>query len=226
MTIVAPTEPAQLKALGRVSLTPERFGADVLFASRLGTVGVQRKAMPGDFLASVTDGRLSKEVSQLQTLDLRVLVLEGRPTWTVDGELVNPWGQTWTRSQHRRFLWSMRLSGVWVEWSDDVRDTCAVIEDLRAWTAKAKHGSLMRRPGVKGAWGKPTSREWQTHLLESFDGVGADLAGRIIDKFGGAPLAWTVGVDDLMRVHGVGKVKARRMVGALEKTDKVDGAVA
>lgn len=211
---VAATEPPMLKELGRVSLTPERFGADVLWASKLGTVGVQRKTI-SDMLASVTDGRLSKEVSQLQTLDLRVLVLEGRPTWTVDGELVNPWGQRWTRSQHRRFLWSMRLSGVWVEWSDDLADTCALVKDLEAWSSKAKHGSLMRRPGAKGAWGKATTREWSSHLLQSFDGVGADLAERILDKFGGPPLEWTVSQEELMRVHGLGKVKAKRMIDAL-----------
>ena len=54
--LIAPTEaqhPA-LRALGRVSSTPERCGVDFLFATRAtGTVGIQRKAFPADFLASV-----------------------------------------------------------------------------------------------------------------------------------------------------------------------------
>lgn len=217
MTLVAPSEPPLLKTLGRVSQRPEHFGSDVLWASApVGTVGVQRKTVQ-DFLASVTDGRLSKEVSQLQVLDLRVLIIEGRPTWTVDGELVNTYGQRWTRSQHRRFLWSMRASGVWVDWSDDLADTVGMVRDLEEWTRKAKHGSLMRRPGAKGAWGKATTREWGVHFLQGFDGIGADTAGAIWDRFGGLPLAWQVDERELMRVHGVGKVRAHKMVESLRQ---------
>lgn len=217
MTLVAPSEPPLLKLLGRVSQRPEHFGSDVLWAAApVGTVGVQRKTVQ-DFLASVTDGRLAKEVSQLQVLDLRVLIIEGRPTWTVDGELVNAYGQRWTRSQHRRFLWSMRSSGVWVDWSDDLADTVGMVRDLEEWTRKAKHGSLMRRPGAKGAWGKATTREWGVHMLQGFDGIGSDTALRIWEHFNGIPLAWTVDEKELQRVHGVGKVRARRMVESLRQ---------
>lgn len=112
---------------------------------------------------------------------------------------------------------------MWVDWSDDLADTVGMVRDLEEWTRKAKHGSLMRRPGAKGAWGKATTREWAIHTLQGFDGIGADIAGRIFDKFGCVPLAWTVSEKDLMQVHGVGKVRAKRMVESLRRV-AVEGA--
>lgn len=217
--LIAPTEAQHppLRALGRISTTPERCGVDFLWAAKsVGTIGVQRKAFPSDFLSSVDDGRLAKEVAQMRVLDVRVLVVEGRGTWTMDGNLVSRWGQTWTRDQHRSFLWSMRAAGVWVEWSEDVEDTAAVIRGLEKWSRKAKHTSLMRRPGAKGAWGKPTTREFQLHVLMSLPDVGPELAERILDTLG-MPFGWRVGEEDLRRVHGVGKVKARRIYECMER---------
>lgn len=216
--LIAPTEaqhPA-LRALGRVSSTPERCGVDFLFATRAtGTVGIQRKAFPADFLASINDGRLSKEVAQMQVLDVRVLLVEGRGTWTTDGKLIARWGQHWTRAQHRSFLWSMRAAGVWVEWSDDVEDTARVVRGLETWARKAKHTSLARRPGAKGAWGKPTNREYLIHLVMGLPGVGPELAERIVDTLG-MPFGWAVTVDDLVRVHGIGRKKAEQIYACLE----------
>lgn len=214
--IVAPTEDARLKALGTsVSMVPERFGVDVLWAAKgIGTIGVQRKEFPGDFLASVTDGRLAKEVAQMQALDMRVLVLEGRGNWTVDGELITSWGQPWNRDQHRAYLWSIRSRGIWVEWSDDLEDTIHVVRRLEAWSKKVKHQSLNNRPGPKGLWGRPTTREYQVHFLSGLPDVGAELAARILDTLG-MPVQWNVGEEDLLRVHGIGKVKARKLYAAL-----------
>jgi len=68
--LVAPTEPMTLKALGTVSLVPEDYGSDFLWASPVfGLVGVQRKEA-SDFVASVMDGRLDKELAQMKQLGL------------------------------------------------------------------------------------------------------------------------------------------------------------
>lgn len=193
-------------------MRPEHFGADVLWLSRLGLVGVQRKEI-SDFLASVMDGRLSQQVAQMQGLDIRVLALEGRLHWTTDGTLVSTWGQTWTKRQHRSFLWSMRHAGVWVDWTDGLSDTIDLVKDLELWSKKRDHTSLQKRPAARGDWGKPSSREWMIHFLQSFDGIGPVQAGRIIDSFEGqVPLAWTVDQKELEMVPGIGKKKAENMI--------------
>lgn len=224
--LVSSTESPLFRALGRSTTTPERYGVDALWLCRMGMVGVQRKEI-ADFLASVTDGRLSKEVGQMQSLDVKVLVLEGRPQWTVDGVLLNEWGQAWTKQQHRAFLWSMRMAGVWVEWSESLPDTIEVVKELEHWSKKAKHQSLMRRTGpAKGAWGKRGNRAWAIHLLEGFDGIGPTQAERILDAFDGAvPLAWTVDERELLQVPGLGKVKVQKMVDAIGVIRDVGGEV-
>lgn len=213
--LIAPTEPAALKALGRSSTIPEIHGVDILWAERgRGLIGVQRKEFPGDFLASVNDGRLAKELAQMQSLDTSVLILEGRGTWTTDGTLVHPWGQPWTRSAHRRYLCTVRSMGVWVEWSDSLDDTALVLEDLRAWHAKPKHHSAQQRPGPKrNGWGQVDERAYAIHLIQGVDGVGPELAERIYDTVG-MPFGLRVTEDDLRGVHGMGKVKARKFVRA------------
>src|SRR5512139_620381 len=96
--MIAPTEPAALRALGTVKLTPERFGVDIMWGSTVtGLCGIQRKEI-SDFFASMTDGRLAKERAQMQGLDLRVLVIEGRPMWTTEGVLVSRFGPEVSRS--------------------------------------------------------------------------------------------------------------------------------
>lgn len=210
--MVAPTEPAPFRALGPVKATPERYGVDFLWGSPLGLMGVQRKEFPGDFLASVTDGRLAKEVGQMRGLDVRVLVLEGRPTWTIEGELVTGFGQPWSKVAHRRYLCSLQAEGVWVLTTDNVDDTVSALCDLEAWSRKPEHRALHTRPGPKrDRWGVVTSRAYQMHLVQGIDGVGPELAERIIDTLG-MPFGLRVTEEDLLSVHGVGKKKARQIV--------------
>ena len=88
-----------LKKLGRVSSTPEKHGSDYLFLSGAGLVGVQRKEVK-DWVASCFDGRLAKELRQMRTLDLAVVVVEGKMVWSETGTLLSGWGRGYTRAMH------------------------------------------------------------------------------------------------------------------------------
>lgn len=219
--MIAPTEPLPIRALGRVHSLPEKRGVDVLFPAGGRMVGVQRKEIH-DLVASVHDGRLHREAQMIGgcladgRLGIAVLVVEGRFTWTCDGEWVEP-GWRWTRRQHRGLLWSVRAKGIWVEATSDVADTADLCRDLEKWAAKDRHSSLDRRPGPTGLWGKATTREYALHVLQSFDGVGPELAGRIVDHFGRLPIGWLVTAADLAEISGIGKVKAKKLIGALEQ---------
>ncbi len=215
--MVAPSEPAVLRGLGRTLLLPERYGVDFMWGGHGGLAGVQRKEFPSDFLASVTDGRLSKEVQQMQALSVRALVLEGRPTWSTEGMLATSFGEPWSKSAHRRYLASVQAQGVWVFTTDNIDDTISFLGDLRAWTRKPDHKAMTMRPGAKpDRWGRVTSRAWQRHLVQGIEGVGPELAERIIETLG-MPFGLRVTEDDLMRVHGVGKKRARQIMRAFEE---------
>lgn len=217
MMLVSPTEPRRIQRLGKLSSTPERHGTDILILEPpvRGLFGIQRKEVK-DLLASLADGRLGKEVSQMQRLAIRALVIEGKMTWTNDGELMQDYVKI-SRPQFRSLMYSIRARGIWVEWADDLNDTVDVICGMRDWAAKEEHTSLLSRPGPKDSgWGKVTNKDWAVHVLTSFPGVGVKTAQSIYDYFGGVPLRWEVTEKDLAKVPGIGKVKARRMLDALD----------
>jgi ERCC4-type nuclease len=215
--LVSPAEhhPA-IRDLGDTSPAPESFGVDLFWLSRHGSVGVQRKAFPSDFIASVQDGRLAKEAAQMKALNVAVLVLEGHGQWTTDGVLVTQYGGRWTIDHQRAFLWSMRAEGVWVDWTDSIADTVTYIRALHRWS-QSDHRSMRSRPGPAGkVWGgRPGNADWERHLLEGFQGIGPEKADAIIDHFGKAPLRWEVTEEELCQVPGIGKGTARKLLRML-----------
>lgn len=213
--MIAPTEGPALKSLGRVSNFPERYGCDAIWLAKGRWCGVQRKEL-SDLIASIHDGRLSKEVAQGKRLGLACLVVEGRPVWTMDGELVGRgFGGAFTKKQYLGLLWSVRAKGWWVEHTEGVGETVDLVQSLATWTQKDRHSSLSNRPGASGIWGRPSDRDFSCHLLMGLPGVGSELAGRMVDHFGGVPWRWDVGMDDLVAVEGIGKKKAATMYRAL-----------
>ena len=223
--LIAPTEPPQLKRLGDSSSVPESYGVDVLWGGVDGLCGLQRKEI-GDLVASMQDGRLGKEVVQMLDGDLsvKVLLVEGRGKWSEDGAMLKGYGPEVKRGQVRAFLYSIRSKGVWVEVSDDLNDTADVVAGLVRWSRKAEHKALLGRPGPSGdaAWGKVGRREWAVHLLSGFEGIGAGVAESIIDHFGEVPLQWRVTEKELQEVPGIGKVRAKKLVQALERMEEKD----
>jgi ERCC4-type nuclease len=101
-------------------------------------------------------------------------------------------------------------------WVKDMAATITAIEHLDAWAQKVKHTSLTRRSGpAKSSWGSTTVRHLAQHIMQGFPGVGPELAGRIVDKFEGAPLTFSATYEELLEVEGLGKGKADAMMAAL-----------
>ena len=212
--LVAPTEPKQLKAIGTSSSVPEQYGVDVMWGTEGGLCGIQRKEFK-DLLASINDGRLVKEVSQMQQLSTRVLVVEGQPKWTDDGELMDRYTKM-TRPQLHAYLLSIRSKGIWVDWTRNLSETIEYVDTCRRWTCKPVHRALSARPKPNGKWGVATSRDFAIHLLTSLDGIGPGVAENILDHFGKVPLKWEVTEEQLREVPGIGKVRAKKMIEVLE----------
>lgn len=219
--LISPTEPVELRAIGTTTLLPEKFGADVAWAMKGGWVGVQRKEVK-DFIASIGDGRIGQQVSQMQALQHAHLIIEGRVTWTTEGEMVNAsgFGRPLTRAQWRGVVWSIQARGVHVGYTDSLADTILFIRQLEAWLKKERHTSLSKRDAVYAPWGKPGNRDFQRHVLMGFPGVGVELADRIIDKFGGIPISWSVTEQELLLVEGIGRKKAQMLLTALLPSKK------
>lgn len=182
-------------------------------------IGVQRKQFPADLLSSLADGRLYGQLPSLTDLDLSLLVIEGHGRWTEDGELIADKYHQFTIKQLHGLLFSIMFEfGVPSIWVADMKDTADVLMNLEAWAKKAKHTSLKSRPGPdKSSWGSTSEKHLAAHVVQGFPGVGQELAGRIVDKFEGVPLAWTVEIGEMMTVEGIGEKKASMMYGALKE---------
>ena len=215
---ISPTEPPLLHTIGVVSPIPEEYGVDILWQSKLGSIGIQRKQFPSDFLISIQDGRLSKEYQQMKALDIPILLLEGHPRWTTEGEL---YGDThrgqrtyqWTRHQHRNYLASVQLRGIQVHTSESITDTIDYINGLRLWSNKGDHSSLDRRPAAQGSqlWGNITNGDYVRYLYQSLPGVGPRAAGAIYTKLG-MIFQLKVSEEDLQTVPGIGKGRAKKIM--------------
>lgn len=214
--LVSPAEPERLRQLGTVSTRPEKFGADFMFFCHGYWVGIQRKEI-SDLIASLADGRLAREVAQMQSLEQRVLIVEGRVRFTDDGEMMDrPFGQRITEKQWRGLLWSVRAKNIWVEYTSDMDDTLQCLAWLEEWFKRDKHSSLERRPGPVSMWGTPSNEDYQRHLIMGLPGVGPELAERIRSAFGGVPFGWRVTEEALKSVPGIGVKKAKAIFDTLE----------
>jgi ERCC4-type nuclease len=208
---IAPTEPPQLRALGVCTLMPEQYGVDIMWNSELGLIGIQRKVFPGDFLASVHDGRLNKEYQQMKALDVAILLLEGRDHWTTEGQLIrdrNGKRTSWSRTQHRNYLASVQLRGIQLATTESLPDTINYIGDMRVWTNKGEHHGLDIRPAAKGdGWGKVTNADYQRHLIQGLPGIGPKQAEALLQHLG-MIFSLRVTEEELMEVPGIGRRRA------------------
>jgi len=216
--LVSPTE--RTPGRGLPSSIPERFGADFLIITDTARIGVQRKQFPGDFFASHRDGRLVRELMQLQALDYALLVMEGRPQWTSDGHLLDLDYSRWSRSQVRNLLRTVRLThGVDVEWSEDVQDTLAIVEELEGYWRKSVHRSLFTRSkdgALKDDWGKFSRRDFARYFLQGIPGIGPVTAEGIFDYFGRVPLEWICSRQEMGKVYGVGPKTVEQLFRVME----------
>jgi ERCC4-type nuclease len=230
---ISAAEPAWLKDklatafdLQSSNLITESRGVDVAWRGGGGWWGIQRKAVD-DLVASIGD-RLTREVAQMTATDGVVMphmIVEGQVRFTADGELIRDgWGQRMTRRQWRGLMWSMQAAGVSITHTATKGDTAQAIIDMYAWSQKERHATLRARAGApKSDWGTRDSKAWARWILQGFDGIGPEVADAIIDACGGLPLQWTVTADELLKIKGIGKTRAGRLIDALATRDSMGG---
>lgn len=212
--LVSPTERGLLAAIGKSSSIPERKGVDVFWVARGKQWGVQRKEFPNDFVASLRGERLSKELAQMAKLDVAILLLEGYGQWTNSGQNLE---QAITKQQLWNWTISAALSrGIMVYQVESEADGTEFVKSVYAWSNKPVHRALMTRPKPQGSWGERGNLDWELHLLQSFEGIGPGVAMEIIKHFEGLPMQWTVTVDELQEVKGIGKKRAEALIRSLE----------
>lgn len=231
-SLLSPSEVQLTKALedeAMVSPLPEEKGADVLLYTGSGLVGMQRKAVPSDFIDSFTDGRLARSLPLLvRGCKFTRLVCEGRfkywPDGTVDLGMVAKGKRVpsrYTRAHIHgmlndiEFVWDVK-----VHWTDDLEDTVRYIRSVRDFLSRKKHVGLYSRPSAKGAWYVSTAKDLYFWILQSFPGIGPNTADAIVAHFdGNIPMQWTCTLEQLASVSGLSVKRARELWNSLSHVD-------
>lgn len=221
--LISPTEQSHIfRPHGKTSSLPERHGCDFLIFTPSGPIGVQRKAIP-DLLSSLNDGRLAKELAQIQSSHLlshAILVIEGPLHWTNEGSLTIS-HTNFNKSAWYGVLLSLQTTGVVTLQTESTEETLSLLMYLPSYFSKRNHRSLHTRPKQRSSWGTTSNRSFAIHLLQSFSGVGPTTAEAIYAHMNGVPLQWTVTASELAEVPGVGKLTARRLLAALRQPESV-----
>jgi len=234
--LLSPTEAAlaeKLKDEAIVSSLPEQKGADVLIYSKQGLIGLQRKEVPNDFLASFTDGRMARETSLLaESCKFSRVVAEGKFRFWPDGRVLTgkinprtkkPEPSRFTRAHIYGMIFDIEfIKGIPVDWTDDIDSTVSYIRSLINFTSREKHLGLYTRPSAKGNWFVPTTKDIDLWLLQAFEGIGPTTADKIVQHFSGRiPVRWTCTLEELVGVPGLGRKKAGRLWESLPASEPV-----
>lgn len=221
--LISPAERPPITNLGTNSALPERMGVDILWESKHGLVGVQRKEV-FDLVASVRDGRLGREIEQMKaSLKFAFVVIEGQPSWDREGNLVTQHTR-WDLRQHNGTLLSIQTQGILVLHSRNQLETCSLIEYLAEWSERDAHVStLLARPSAqKNGWGRLDQRETAIHVYTGIPGVNTVLATRIYDA-GIRLLVCGTTEEELTSVRGIGKKTASDIMRAIGNHDDRTG---
>lgn len=222
--LVSPAERPPISNLGPNSPLVEKVGCDVIWDSKHGLAGCQRKEV-ADLIASVRpsagqEPRLGKELEQMKSahLSFAAVVIEGTPTWDREGNLMSQHTQ-WTMKNHNGVLLSIQRAGVSVLTSRNALETCSIIEHLAEWSNKDNQTSTLlgRAAPYKNGWGRFDDKAFAISVMTSLPDINTVLATRLWEHFGRCILGLTVTEDELMQVHGIGKKTAGSIVKACKQ---------
>lgn len=218
---ISSKEPAVMKQLMPEAIPenwPEDFGLDYAWFTPFGVSGVQRKEFPGDFLSSLSDERLHKEVLQMEATTFKFILLEGKASWGTNGELQGQYAGGITRNHLRAVMWSIDFfHKIRFVWTASKSETIDFIRTFYNWTRKYHHtgfGYDKETPKIKTIQGD-VKTDWREWILQHIPGFNQVLARSIINYYP-EPLHWWDDGRSLQNVPGIGQKRADTLIRALK----------
>lgn len=185
-------------AIKGVFVEPQQLDTgDYVLSSR---IGVERKNID-DFLDSLINGKLFKQISQLRDAYSRpVLILEGENLLTK------------RNINHNAIFGS--LASISVDFGIPILMTKDEIEtaDLLNVIAKREQKEDKKSVAIRGEKTQMSLKERQQFLLEGLPNVSAVIAKRLLNHFGSIKDIANASEDELMEVSGIGKGIATEII--------------
>ena len=168
--------------------------------------GIERKTVK-DFINSVFSGRVFEQVNRLrEAYEKPILILEG----DIEEELV--------LMNNSRSFWGALLKiqsdmSIPVLCTPSILNTANLLYTLANRIQKKKQDkiSIHHKPKLM------TQKDWQVYVVASLPSIGGELAERLLIHFGSVRNIFQANLLDLIKVEGVGKVKARKIKDILDE---------
>ncbi len=197
-----------LKNFGVKVISKQLEVGDYIVSDR---VGIERKQVR-DFLSSLVNQRIFKQVEKLsQSFEIPVLIIEGNPEILYIERNIHP---NAIRGVFSSIAVDYRLPIIYTQ---NPRETAAQIYSLaRREQIKEKRCLQIR------AWKKPKSlQELQEFVVSGLPSVNSTLSKRLLLTFGNPKNIFTASPEELMKVEGIGKKKAKMIWDVINKEYKI-----
>ncbi|MBI5347264.1 MAG: hypothetical protein HZB66_01495 [Candidatus Aenigmarchaeota archaeon] len=177
--------------------------ADFLLSDR---VGCERKTV-SDFLQSIVDGRLFKQLVELKEgFEKPLLIIEGDSLFE-------------QRNIHENAI-NGALASIAIEFSIPMIWTKNQMETAHLLLAIAKREQLgsSATVSIRGQKRVRSENEEQEFLVAGLPGINTVHAKRLLEHFGTPEKLFSAHESELKKLHGIGNKKARRIRQLLERT--------
>jgi len=155
-------------------------------------IAIERKTIQ-DFLNSMMNKHLSKQLHEMQQYNKKLLIIEGiehEELYSEEGSGINP-------NAVRGFLLSILLKyNIPIIFTKNPQDTARFIYVL------ANKPSIEPEKSFKPSKKNLSSKEQKQFILEGFPGVGPKTAKKLLDKFGNLRNILNASLDQLQEVLG------------------------
>jgi len=224
MTFVITTnEPRKIKDLFGDMCIEVPMNFDFKLFTNSGSVGIERKKVPGDLLSSITDGRLTREVQAMrEETQFQIVLLHDAMPYHKDGtvNMRGNKGSNWTKKGVRNLLRTLEyVEGVYIEQADDDEELVQVVIELQEYfdMLKSKHLSFKFRPGLQSSWLMPLRQEKVMYFYQGLPSISAVRAKSLASKFPSPLQLYQASTEDIQQIPGFGSRLADKIYNFLRE---------
>ncbi len=208
---MVPNEPKKIK-----NLFPELIecpsGYDFTLFTKIGRIGIERKKVPSDLIASVEDGRLGKEILAMrEDCVVKIVLFHGRMRFLPNGQLnlgkhtVRKWTDKGIRNLRRTIQF---VDGCYIEDAINDAEMIKIFAELQDYLDDDSHLSTKGRTGLKSDWIKSTYEERVRYFYDGLPGVAINGATKLTTRFKNPMDLYAASIEEIMEVPRFGKTVA------------------
>ncbi len=187
-----------LESLGSRVISQQLKVGDYIASDR---IGIERKRVQ-DFLGSITDQRIFRQVEELSnTFETPLIILEGNPELLYIERRIHP-------NVIRGVLASIAIDyKVPILYTHNPKETAAQIY----WIAYREQVKEKRNLQIRACRKCLTDSEQLEFLVSGLPNINSKLSKRLLREFGTVKEIFSAEPEDLMKVDGIGKKKAKEI---------------